>query len=184
MKTIICEKSPRIIKNKKKLEEILNIKIIYNGKEVTIDGTAEEEFEATKVIDALNFGFSYSSAISIKKEEKLFEIINIKDYTNKSNLEIIRGRIIGKGGKALKTLSQLTNCDLELKNNEIGIIGEPEDLERAIKALIEIIQGSKHSNVYKGLEKNQPKPIVDLGLKNEKELVTMKEFEKRLKEKK
>ncbi len=183
MKTIICEKVPRIIKNKKKLEEILNIKITYEGKEVTIDGTAENEYDATKVIDALNFGFSYSSAISIKKEEKLFEILNIKDYTNKSNLEIIRGRVIGKGGKALKTLSQLTNCDLELKNNEIGIIGEPEDLKRAIEAFIEIIQGSKHSNVYKGLEKNQPKPIEDLGLREEKKPVTMEEFEKRLKEK-
>jgi ribosomal RNA assembly protein len=178
MKTIISEKIPRIIKNKKRLEEILNITIKINGKEININGTAINEFEATKVIDALNFGFSFSSAVSIKKENKLFEILNIKDYTNKSNLERIRGRIIGKNGKALKTLSDLTNCNLELKNNEIGIIGEPENLKRTIEALIEIIQGSKHSNVYKGLEKNQPKPIYDLGLKNKKERTTMEKFKK------
>ncbi len=183
MKTIISEKVPRIIKNKKRLEKILNVKISINGKEVTIDGTAENEFDATKVIDALNMGFSFSEAISIKEEERMFEIINIKDHTNKSNLERVRGRIIGKGGKALKTLSDLTKCDLEIKNNRVGIIGHPECIENAIEGVIEIIQGSKHSNVYKGLEKHQPKPIYDLGLKDEKEPVTMEEFEKRLEEK-
>lgn len=183
MKTIISEKIPRIIKNKRRLEKILNIKININGKDVIIDGSAEDEYDATKVIDALNFGFGFSAAISIKEEGKLFEIINIKDYTNKSNLERIRGRIIGKGGKALKTLSDLTNCDLELKNNEVGIIGDAQHIQGAINAIIEIIQGAKHGNVYTGLEKNQPKPIQDLGLRDEKDPVTMEEFEKRLKEK-
>ena len=183
MQTIITEKIVRIIKNKKRLTKILDVKITNRGKEVTIEGTPENEYEAIKVIDALNFGFSFSAAISIKKEGKLFEIIHIKEYTNKSNLERVRGRIIGKGGKALGTLSQLTKCNIELKENQVGIIGEPEYIEGATEGVIEIIQGAKHGNVYKGLEKNQPKPIQDLGLRNEKEPVSMEEYKKRLKEK-
>ncbi len=168
MKTIISEKLARIIKNKKKLEEKLNIKITNRGKEVQIDGDAEAEFEATQVIDALNFGFPYAAAISIKEEDKVLETLNIKEHTIKKDLERIRGRLIGKGGKALQTLSNLTECHLELKDNEIGIIGQPENIEFATEAIIGIIKGAKHGNVYKGLEKRPKEPIYDFGLKEEK----------------
>ena len=165
MKTIICEKLPRIIKNKKKLEKELKIKISNRGKEVTIKGKPEEEYIAEKVIDALNFGFPFSTAMLIKKEDSLFEILNIKDYTKRKDLERIRARIIGKGGKTLKTLCDLTKCNFEQKENHTGIIGHAECIENAQNAIISIIKGSKQSNVYKGLEKNQVKEIIDLGLK-------------------
>jgi len=80
-------------------------------------------------------------------------------------MESVRGRIIGKNGKAIKTLSDLTKCYLELKDNELGIIGNEEHIELAIESTIQLIGGSKHANVYKGLEKNQPEMIYDLGLK-------------------
>jgi ribosomal RNA assembly protein len=166
MKIIICEKIARIIKNKKKLEKLLEIKITNRGKEVTIAGNPEEEYDAIQVIDALNQGFPYTEAISIKTEDKILKIVNIKDHTKKSNLERIRGRIIGKGGKALKTLSNLTDSAMELKENHVSIIAEPENMERAVEALIAIIKGAKHGATYKELEKNMPKPIYDLGLKD------------------
>ena len=165
METIYCEKVPRIIKNKKKLEEELNIKIKNRGKEVTIEGKPEEEYIAKKVIDALNFGFPFSIALSIKREDNLFEIINIKDHTKRKDLKRIRARIIGKKGKALGTLHQLTKCHFELKDNNVGIIGYPEYMENAQEAITSIIRGSKHANVYGNLEKHQVKPVVDLGLK-------------------
>lgn len=167
MKTRTSEKLPRIIKNKARLEKALNLKITNQGKEVSIEGSPEDEYEGTKVIDALNFGFSFSAAISIKEEENLFEIINIKDHTQRKNLEAIRGRIIGKRGGTLGTLSQLTKCHIELKDNQVGIIGGPEHIENAIESIILIIQGAKQANVYKGLEKNQPHHEYDLGLREE-----------------
>jgi len=166
MKTIICEKLPRITKNKKKLEKILNVKITNRGKEVTIRGKPEEEYIAEKVVDALNFGFPFKIAILIKEEDFIFEIINIKDYTNRKDLERIRARLIGKKGKTLKTLNQLTKCYFELKDNYIGIIGFPEYIQNAQEAVVEIIRGAKQSNVYNFLEKHQVKPVFDLGLKS------------------
>jgi len=162
---LVSEKIPRIIKNRKRLERILNVKITNNGKEVTIEGTPEEEYESAKVIDALGIGFPFSVAISIKEEENLFEILNIKEHTKKHNLESVRGRIIGKNGKALSTISKLTNCHIEINGNQVGVIGNEEDIEFAMEALIQLIQGSKHSNVYKGLEKREKDPLADLGLK-------------------
>ena len=165
MKISYSEKLPRILKNKKKLEKDLNIQITNRGKEVSIHGNPEDEYIAEKVIDALNFGFPFSDAIAIKKEDLMFERINIKDHTKRTDLKRIRARIIGKGGKTLQTLCQLTKCFFEMKDNEIGIIGFPEHMENAQEAVISIIKGSKQANVYAHLEKHQLKPVLDLGLK-------------------
>lgn len=155
----------RIIRNKEKLEKILDMKITNRGKEIKIEGNPENEYTAEKVIDALNFGFRFTEAISIKEEDKIFEIINIKEHTTKKNLDKVRSRIIGKDGKCLKTLRNLTRCYLEIHENTVGVIGNPENIESATEAISLIVRGSKHSNVYSHLEKNQPKKIYDLGLR-------------------
>ena len=62
MEKIICEKPNRIIKNRKKLEGKLGIKITEKGKEITIHGSPEDEYIAEKVIEALEFGFPFSSS--------------------------------------------------------------------------------------------------------------------------
>ncbi|MBU0894165.1 MAG: hypothetical protein KKF48_01185 [Nanoarchaeota archaeon] len=165
MKTILSKKLPRILKNKKRLEEELKIKITNRGKEVHISGNPEDEYIAEKVIDALNLGFPFITAILIKKEDLIFEIINIKNHTKRHDLKRIRARIIGTKGKTLKTLCNLTRCYFELKDNEVGIIGNPEYIKNAQEAIISLIQGTKQSNIYSRLEKHQPKPIIDLGLK-------------------
>jgi len=152
MKTILSEKLPRILKNKKRLEEILKIKISNRGKEVTIEGEAKDEFRAQKVIDAINFGFPFSTAILIKTEDFEFEILNIKEHTNRKDLSSVRARIIGKGGKTLKTLTDLSDCFFELKDNFVGIIGAPQLMKNAQESVTSIIRGSKQGNVYKKKE--------------------------------
>ncbi|HJZ19077.1 MAG TPA: KH domain-containing protein, partial [Candidatus Nanoarchaeia archaeon] len=153
-------------KNKKRLEKELNVKITNRGKEVMIEGAGMDEYLAEKVIDAIDFGFPFSDVLALKDEDFSFGIMNIKDYTKRKDFEVIRARIIGKGGKTLKTLSQLTNCNFELKNNSIGIIGSAENIKNAEQAVISIVKGAKQSNVYSYLEKHHPLPILDLGLKS------------------
>jgi len=167
MKIIFSEKARRILQNKKRLEKELNIKISGKGKNISIIGTPENEFIAEKVIDAINFGFPLRKALLIKKEECIFEIIPIKDLTRRHDLKTIKGRIIGKKGKTLKVLEELSDCLILPKEDgyEVGIIGDPENIECAQEAIIHLIKGSKHSNVYRFLEKNKPKEIIDLGLK-------------------
>lgn len=168
MKTIISEKLPRIIKSRKILEKQLKVKITNRGKEVTITGKPEDEYIATKVIDAINFGFSIPRALLINKEDYIFEIINIKEHTKRKDLKRIRARIIGKKGQTLRTLEELSKCFFELKNNEIGILGHPEYMENAQESIIHLIKGAKHGNVYAYLEKHQIEPVLDLGLKEKK----------------
>jgi ribosomal RNA assembly protein len=168
MKKIISEKIIRIIKNKKNLEKELDVLLEINGKEVSISGEPENEYVAERVIEALDFGFPFSDALNIKKEEYLFEILNIKEFTNQKDFERVRGRVIGKDGKALKTISNLSNCHVELSGNKLGIIGDSESIRNVEEACKLLIKGSKHSNVYAYLEKHRIEPITDLGLKEVK----------------
>lgn len=162
---LIIDKLPRITKNREKLQERLGVKITNRGKEVYIDGEAENEYIAEKVIEALDFGFPFSIALLIKDQEFEFEILNIKNYTRKTDFIRIKARIIGANGKTIKTLSELTKCDFEIKDNWVGIIGDPEYLKNAQQGIISLIQGSKQANVYNYLEKHQVQPVIDLGLK-------------------
>ena len=165
MKTIISEKIARIIKNKKRLEKELNIKISNNGKEVSLSGEPVDEYVAEKVLEALNLGFPLEIALLIKEEDYTFEVLNIRDFTKKKDFSRIRARIIGKEGKTLRTLNNLTNCNFEVLDKEIGIVGDAENIEAARQSVISLIQGAKQSNVYAYLEKHHPQPIFDLGLK-------------------
>ncbi len=175
MKTIYFEKIQRILKNKKRLEEELNVKITNRGKEIFIEGVPEDEYIAEKAIDALNMGFPLKVALLIKNEDFVFEVLNIKDYTKRHDLKRIRARIIGTGGKTLRTLCNLTKCFFEIKNNDVGIIGHNEYIEIAQEGIFSIIKGTKQANVYAYLEKHQPEPIVDLGLKEPKKRKRTKE---------
>jgi rRNA processing protein Krr1/Pno1 len=85
MRKIICEKIIRIIKSKENLERELNVILDINGNEVHISGKSEEEYIAERVIEALDFGFPFSAALEIKKENIMFEILNIKEFTPQKN---------------------------------------------------------------------------------------------------
>ncbi len=168
MSILISEDISKVVKNKKKLERILGVKITIRENEISVEGIPEDEYIAEKVIDAINFGFPIPIALLIKEEDFLFEILEIKKFTHRKDLETIRARIIGKAGKTLKTLNTLTECHFELKDNNVGIIGSPELIKNAQDAVILLIQGSKQANVYTYLEKHHVKPILDLGLKERK----------------
>ena len=168
MKKIISEKILRIIRNRKKLQKILDVEITNRGKEVFIEGKPEDEFIAEGVIEALNFGFPFSTAILIKEQGFLFEILNIKNYTKSNNLKRIKARIIGKKGSVLKTLSELTEGYFEIEDNKIGIISEANSMINCQNSIVSIIRGAKQAKVYSFLERHKIKIISDLGLRDKK----------------
>jgi KH domain-containing protein len=182
MKIIPSEESKKLTKVAKRLEKELNVTIKIKEKEVNIEGNPEDEYIAGQVVEAVLFGFPIEAALLIKAEEYLFEILNIKDYTHRKDLESIRARVIGSEGRTLRTLNQLTDCYFELKGNEVGIIGAPESIKTANDALIMVVQGSKQANVYTFLEKHHTEPILDLGLKEMKKEKRAKKSAKKVKE--
>ena len=155
MQEIYTEQVRTVIKNKKRLEQELDIKITNKGKLIFVDGEADKEFIAIQAIEAINLNFSVEKALFLKNPEIILQRINIKDITKRQDLERIRARIIGTGGKTLKTLNNLTNCEFSLEDNSIGIIGAIEYIEDAKQSIISLIKGSKQSNVYARVERQR-----------------------------
>jgi len=155
----------KIISSKKEIEKSLKVSITYNNNTVNIQGSAQQEYIAQEIIKALDYDFPKSDALLLLDENFLFEEINIKDYSKSKDFQRIRSRIIGKKGKTLRTLSNLTECHFQIKDNKIAIIGESQNIKNAQDSLISLIRGSKQSNIYNFLERNKPQPIFDFGLK-------------------
>ena len=153
MVQIYCEFPRKVMQNKKTIEQKFKIKISKKGKIIFLEGGAEAEFLATQFIEAINTGFTVTKAYSLAEENFIFEKINIKDVTKRHDLERVRARIIGTKGKVLGTLEELTNCYISQHDNSVGILGKEEDVPLAKNAIIRIIEGAKHSNVYAYLEK-------------------------------
>ncbi len=157
MKIIKIEKPARFLKNKNDLEKALDVSITVKRDRVEIKGNEASEYIAERIIEAVNYGFSPKQAYLLKDPEYLLQKISIKDITKKHNLELIRSRIIGKEGKSLRTITNLTDCMVKLINNTIVIIGRIDEIENTIQAFTSLINGSKHSKVYSRLERMKSK---------------------------
>jgi len=143
---------------KKKIEKNLDIKIKKNEDDsLMIDSKDKvEEFLLRYFLDAIALGFPFNIAMSLIKSDKIFKQIDIKNFSkNPSRIDVIKSRVIGKEGKAKKTISYLTATDIMIKENFIGIIGEAENVHSAEEAFLKIIRGAPHAHVYKFLESEQ-----------------------------
>ncbi len=153
MQTIIFKNLKELKRAKNELEKKLNIKIKIKAKKVEIRGNSLEEYEASIVLDAINFGFSAKKALALKEESKIFRILNIKNFTRKKNLKEVRARIIGKEGKTKRTIENIAECNIIIKDNEMGIIGDAESIKELITGITNLIKGTKQSNTYRYLER-------------------------------
>lgn len=162
MQEIYIDNIKQVMMNKDFLEKELNVNIENKGKNVLFEGKAENEFVAMEVFKAFNLNFSVERALLLKKENYILQTVNIKDLTKRKEIHEIKARIIGTQGKTLKTLNNLTDCNISLNENQVGIIGETESIDDAIIAVKSLIQGSKQSNVYARLEKEKKKRRLNL----------------------
>ncbi|MCA9485726.1 MAG: hypothetical protein KC506_02695 [Nanoarchaeota archaeon] len=156
METFYVRRIREVGKNKKLLEEKLSVEIkTFQGK-VMIEGNAEDEYDAEQVFLALDFGFSVQKALLLKQEDYIFRVVHIKEHT-KRNLKDVLSRVIGTKGKTKRVISRLTDCEVMIKDGEVGVIGYSEDVEDTVLAMVNIIKGSKQTNMYKFLEKRNRK---------------------------
>jgi ribosomal RNA assembly protein len=157
MQEIYVENLREVIRSKKRIQKELGIKLTNQGKNIFIDGETDKEFLAIEVLQAINAGFSGDRALELKQDDFMLQTVHIKDITQRNDLERVRGRVIGTDGRTLKTLQKLTNCDLAMNGNEIGIIGPALEMEDAVQSVTSLINGSKQGHVYGRLERQRKK---------------------------
>ncbi len=143
---------------KESIEKTFNVKLTIDSKsgEVYIDDENSDKFLSMKagdVVKAIGRGFSPKRAMRLSEEDVMMEIIDLKEYYGKkeNRIRIARGRVIGTGGKARKTIEDFTGAYISVFGNTVTIIGKYEELEVARKSIEMLLQGSKHSTVYRFL---------------------------------
>ena len=149
----------RIAANKTRIEKKYGVKLLIYRNKVVIQPLKQDEsaWFAEQAIQAIAFGFPFQVA-SLIGTDIIFKEISLKDLTTrKSRLRTIKSRILGREGRARKILERLSSCRLLIKNNEIGIIGEPEEVALLSHALEKLVRGSSHGSVYSFMERERKK---------------------------
>jgi len=128
-----------------------------NGEVKVFSDVVDEKFQtfkALEIITAVGRGFSPEKAMRLLKGENTLHVINLREFGGKTpeQIERIKGRIIGDGGKARVNVENLSNADITVYGKTVAVIGESTQLKLAIDAIESLLSGSMHGYVYKKIE--------------------------------
>lgn len=145
---------------KRKIEEATNSKLKIDSKEGDVTISGEDSiglFTAKEIITAVGRGFNPDIAMQLLKPDYVFDAINVTDYAGKSKNDMVRlrGRVIGKEGRARQIIEEMTETNIVVYGKTISVIGEPENASVARRALESLLQGSRHASIFSWLEKKR-----------------------------
>jgi ribosomal RNA assembly protein len=150
---------------KKKIEERLSVELQINSEtgdvEIMLNPNSQDPsflFRAKEVVTAIGRGFSPERAfILLDDEEALFEVIDLHDIVGKSlsDMERLKGRIIGRNGKTRRIIEELTDAKVSVYGHTVSIIGAVEQAEIAREAIQMLLRGSQHRTVYRFLNRKR-----------------------------
>jgi ribosomal RNA assembly protein len=120
--------------------------------------SAEDPLQGLRVMDlvrAIGRGFSPERALAILYDEMLMlDVLDIsKMASTKSDMERIKGRIIGKDGRSREIMERLSGTKVSVYGKTVAVLGYPEQVRVARTAIEMLLDGAPHGNVYSFLEK-------------------------------
>jgi len=142
---------------KRKVEEALNVEMNIDsgtgsvGIKLRPDAPDSTSIlNARGVVNAIGKGFSPEAAFRLLNDGVILRVMDLRDYFGKSvsDIQRIKGRIIGKKGRTRTLIENLTGVDLSVYGHTISIIGNPLQLEVAVGAVKMLIEGRLHKTVY------------------------------------
>ena len=100
---------------KSKIEKLCHVSLDIDGDtgEVLIKSQGDVEkiqpFKSMEIVTAIGRGFSPENALTLLKGENALHVIDLREFAGKSNanVERIKGRIIGEGGRARQNMEIL-----------------------------------------------------------------------------
>jgi len=110
--------------------------------------------KAAEIVKAIAYGFTPDKAMSLLNEDYVLVVVDLKELLGdkENHLRRVKGRIIGEGGRARRTLEELTGTYIVVGDYHAAIIGEYERAMAAKEAVEMLAQGRMHSTVYRHLE--------------------------------
>ena len=152
---------------KKKIEHSLDVKLTIDSAEGDVLIKGQDGLglmTAQNIVKAIGRGFNPSLALELLNESNYLELIDIGTFSRNAKKDLIRlkSRAIGTGGKARKTIEDLTDTKMVVYGSTIGILGTYEDVDLARKAVESLLSGNRHATVYARLEKQRKNKIMEL----------------------
>lgn len=141
---------------KRQIEEHTKTKIDVDSKEgeITVKGEDAVLLYSTRdIIKAIARGFNPEIALMLLKQDYAFDVINLPAYDNPSQLNRIKGRVIGANGRSRQLIEEHTETFISVYGKTISLIGTIDNVTVARRAIEMLIKGSPHSNVYRWLER-------------------------------
>jgi ribosomal RNA assembly protein len=154
---------------KKELETKTHTTITIDSKEGTVkvegpDEHAVKLLRAVETINAINRGFSPERAFGLLDDEDLLlDMIDLSGLAEgPRQLDRLRGRIIGKDGRAREQIEHMTDVEISVFGKTVALIGYPEQLKVARAALDMLIEGIPHESVFAFLDKKKKEAKQDM----------------------
>lgn len=146
---------------RRRLEKALNVELDVDSQTglvtMTNDDDTLAEIRSMEVIKAIGRGFSPVRARKLlEDDEMILDIIDISEVADTpEKLSRIRGRIIGKEGKAREQIENMTGVSLSVYGKTVSIIGLPDQAGDAHAAISMLISGSEHNTVFNYLDRKR-----------------------------
>jgi ribosomal RNA assembly protein len=150
---------------KQRLEERLQVELQIDSQtgDVTINLEKDLQdpsllFKAKDYVLAVGRGFSPDRANKLlQDEENMLTVIDLREIFGRSDSDIqrVKGRIIGKEGKTRKIIEELSEAVISVYGHTVSIIGGVEQAEIAREAVSMLIKGSQHATVYNYLQRKR-----------------------------
>ena len=145
---------------KRKIQRMTKTRLIVNSEDgdIFIEGDSLDVFNCLNVVKAIARGFNPDIALKLLDEDTSIEIISLDEFSrSKKDMIRLKSRLIGTQGRARSHLEELTSTNISVYGKTISIIGRTDDVFIARQGIINLINGSKHGNVYLFIEKQKKK---------------------------
>ena len=145
---------------KLKIETMCHVSLDIDGDtgEIFIKSNGDVEkiqpFKAIEIVTAIGRGFSPEIALTLLDGENTLHVVDLREFVGKSNanVERIKGRIIGEGGRARRNMENLSGTHISVYGRTVSVIGDASKLRLIVDAISSISSGSMHGAVYDKLE--------------------------------
>jgi ribosomal RNA assembly protein len=147
---------------KKLIENCLNVHVKVDSQSGNVSLTLDENafdpsvlLTARDIITAIARGFSPERALKLREEDFILYVIDLRELVgrSRSNLNRVKGRVIGRRGKIRGVIEELTETDVSVYGHTISIIGGVSRVMAAREAIIMLVRGVEYKNVYQFLQR-------------------------------
>ncbi|MFP4115930.1 MAG: hypothetical protein ACLFTQ_01885 [Candidatus Aenigmatarchaeota archaeon] len=151
------KKIKTIERNKSEIEKKANVEMEIRGLDVNLEGKAVDVLRAENILDALFEGFTLDESFKLLNKRNQLKVVHLNDYTSSGmSLEKLKGRIIGENGRTKELIEELAKVSISVHGKNVSLIGGPEGIGAATRAVEMLVNGKPHGKVYRYLEQNQP----------------------------